>query len=41
VAFDTLKEKLLEAPKLTRPNFLNTSILDVDWLVKGVGAFFH
>jgi hypothetical protein len=38
MAFDTLKQKLLHAPVLIKPNFLKMFILDVDWLIKVVGA---
>jgi hypothetical protein len=41
VAFNTLMEKLLEAPILTIQNILKSFILDVDWLVKGVGTFLY
>jgi hypothetical protein len=41
MAFDTLMEKLSEAPILTIQNVLKSFILDVDWLVKGVGTFLH
>jgi hypothetical protein len=42
VAFDKLKQHLLEALVLTILYFTNTFILNVNWLVKGVGPIlFH
>jgi hypothetical protein len=40
VTFETLKQKLLEAPILTKLDFLKTFILDVDWSIK-VGTQNH
>jgi hypothetical protein len=37
-AFDAFKLKLIEAPILVRPDFERPFILDVDWLIKGVGS---
>jgi hypothetical protein len=37
-AFDALKEALMGAPILVRPNFKEPFYLDVDWSTKGVGA---
>lgn len=37
-SFHTLKHKLLEALVLTILEFLKTFILDIDWLIKGIGS---
>jgi hypothetical protein len=37
-AYQVSKAALVHAPVLTRPNFKQTFLLDVDWLTKGVGA---
>ncbi len=34
----TLKKRLMESLVLTRPNFSQSFILDVDWSIKGVWA---
>lgn len=38
IAFNVLKDSLVKSPIFVIPNFIKTSILDVDWSTKGVGA---
>ncbi len=37
-AFVILKKRLMESHVLTRPDFSQPFIMDVDWSIKGVGA---
>jgi hypothetical protein len=41
VAFDRLKQHLFEVLILTVLDFTNTFILNVNWLVKGVGLIWY
>jgi len=38
MAFGMLKQKLLQAPVLIKPNFFKMFILDMDWSIKVIGA---